>query len=79
MAFYPVVIATACWLCLDPGLNPITNDQTPVVPFCYRIINMLNCGTERHGESGVHRASVFSLATVASYKDHSPHNNDVGF
>jgi len=52
-----------CWLCLDPGLNPITNDQTPVVPFCYRIINMLNCGTERHGESGVHRASVFSLAS----------------
>ena len=26
-------------MCLDPGLNPITNDQTPVVPFCYRIIN----------------------------------------
>jgi hypothetical protein len=40
----PDVIATACWLCLmlclDPGLNPITNDQTPVVPFCYRIINV---------------------------------------
>jgi hypothetical protein len=75
----PQRVGYGLMLCLDPGLNPITNDQTPVVPFCYRIINVtveLNATVRLRSAQSL---SIFRSPPPSRHKDHSPHNNDVGF